>query len=319
MAITLDVIQPHDTWNVTDPSKLTEYMRCPRRYFYRYILGWESIYPNNDLVFGSAWHLAVEHLLRAGYTPDALYEASRLFVEHYRKHFDSSTDDMFSPKDPSSGLDALGKYAYEFQSDKNRYAVLHTEIGGVVSTGPSVLYFKIDAILREQDSGRVLFMDHKTTKRKFYNWDEHWIMSTQMLTYLHVLNCLYPKEEIEGGKVRCTFLQTKTKGPEFDEALIQKSSAQMNAWLRRVNAWIDALKQDMEWLIEDDSPERAVMESFPMNDTSCFAFGRKCTYFDLCNSWSNPLARIDSIPMDLQVSHWDPRDQETIRERVDLR
>jgi hypothetical protein len=325
MSITLDVIQPHETWDVVDPSKLTEYMRCPRKYFYRYILGWESEYPNNDLIFGSAWHLAAEHLLLEGYTPEALYTASQLFVEHYRKHFDPSTDGLLEPKNPATGLRALEAYCFEFQSDKRKYLVLHTEIGGIVSiTTDHNLYFKMDAILLDKESNKILFLDHKTSKRKDYDWGEHWIMSTQMLTYTHVLNCLYPMEEVEGGKIRCTFLYKPKKGEnvghgEFDEAIIQKSPSQMNAWMAKTIHWMDLLQQDKEWLLEEDTPERSVMESFPMNDTACFAFGRKCTYFDLCNSYGNPLQRCEAPPIGMKTSFWDPRSNETIRERVDLR
>jgi hypothetical protein len=315
---TLDVIQPHTTWDVIDPTKLTEYMRCPRKYFYHYILGWQSEYPNNHLVFGSAWHLSMEHLLRKGYTPDALYEASKLFVEHYRKHFDSSTDSLFEPKDPTNALKALAKYTFQFQSDSKVYETLWTEIGGVVSISTDhVLYFKMDAILRDRSTKKILFIDHKTSQRKYYDWGEHWIMSTQMLTYTHVLNCLYPKEEIEGGNIRCSFFY-KAKDAEFDEALIQKSPNQMNSWVTRVNKWMDLLDKDKKYLLEEDNPSKDVMRSFPMNDTSCFSFGQKCTYFDLCNAWSNPLQHCDDPPIGIKVERWDPRESETIRTKVDL-
>jgi PD-(D/E)XK nuclease superfamily len=315
---TLDVIQPHPTWNVVDPSKLTEYMRCPRKYFYRYVLGWASEYPNNHLIFGSSWHLGAEHLLRNGYTTGTLYEASRLFLAHYRKHFDESTDGLFIPKDPTTALQALADYAHKFQRDSVEYDTLHTEIGGVVSVSPEhTLYFKIDAILKDRETGKVLFLDHKTSQRKFYDWGEHWIMSTQMLTYTHVLNCLYPQAEIEGGKVRCTFFY-KAKDAEFDEATISKTPNQMNAWLSRVRSWMGELDQNMVGLLEEDSPSKDVMESFPMNDTSCFSFGQKCTYFDLCNSWSNPLQHSQDPPIGMKQEHWDPRDNEVIREKVDL-
>jgi PD-(D/E)XK nuclease superfamily len=319
---TLDILQAHDTWNVNDPSKLTEYMRCARKYFYKYILGWSSEYPNNDLIFGSSWHLSAEHFLRAGYNAEALYEASRLFVEHYRKHFDESTDKLFEPKNPSTALEALAKYCEIFQSDARKYETLWTEIGGVVSiSDTNTMYFKIDAILKERESSRILFLDHKTSKRKYSDWGEHWILSTQMLTYNHVLHCLYPQEQIEGGKIRCSFFypeKSKDFPAIFDESLIRKTANQMNSWLTQVNQWINSLNNDKLWLLEEDSPEKRVMESFPMNDTACFNFGKKCEFFDLCDSWSNPLQHCDDPPIGLKVDFWDPRANETIRTKVDL-
>jgi PD-(D/E)XK nuclease superfamily len=318
MMKTLDVIQPHDTWSVVDSSKLLEYMRCARKYFYKYVLGWSSEYPNNHLIFGGSWHLSAEHLLRAGYNAESLYEASRLFLENYRKHFDNSTDGIFAPKDPSNALEALALYCKEFQRDSREYEVLWTEIGGVVSVSQTnTMYFKIDAILRDRESKKILFLDHKTSQKKYYDWGEHWVMSTQMLTYTHVLNCLYPRDEVEGGKVRCSFFY-KAKPSEFDEILIRKTPSQMNSWLSNVNSWIDSLEKNKVFLLEEDSPSKNVMDSFPMNDSACFNFGRKCEFFDLCNSWSNPLQHVDNPPIGLKVEFWDPRENETIRTRVDL-
>jgi hypothetical protein len=132
-----------------------------------------------------------------------------------------------------------------------------------------------------------------------------------------VLHCLYPKAEIEGGKVRCTFFY-KAKNAEFDEVLIAKTSSQMNSWLSRAKSWMNALEYELSYLVEEDSPSKDVMDSFPMNDTSCFDFGKKCEYFDLCNSWSNPLQHVGDPPIGMKQEYWDPRDNEVIREKVDL-
>jgi len=51
-----DLIPYHYTWEIQDSSKVQDAMTCMRRYFYNYILGWQSDAPNNHLVFGSAWH-----------------------------------------------------------------------------------------------------------------------------------------------------------------------------------------------------------------------------------------------------------------------
>jgi CRISPR/Cas system-associated exonuclease Cas4 (RecB family) len=65
-------MQEHETWQVLDATKLQTYMRCPRKFFFNYVLGWKSEIPSNHLVFGSAWHMAMEVLLDKGYNSRGL-------------------------------------------------------------------------------------------------------------------------------------------------------------------------------------------------------------------------------------------------------
>ena len=73
-------------WDILDSSKIQSYMRCPRKYFFNHILGWSleeeeqgaleisssgllaapksEIRKSEHLVFGTAWHHSMEHLLR---------------------------------------------------------------------------------------------------------------------------------------------------------------------------------------------------------------------------------------------------------------
>jgi hypothetical protein len=327
----LDILEPHETWEVVDSSKLTTYMRCARKYFFQYVLGWQTDYPNNHLVFGSAWHLAVEHLLLNKYTPQAIEEAQSIFLSRYREDFDASSDDEFSPKTPLNALESLAQYAERFKSDIRQYQVLHTEIAGLVMISPNAsMHFKLDALVSEQEGKtekerKYLFIDHKTSQRKMSNWGDHWQLSTQMLLYFHVVNCLYPRENVGESRVRCTFFYTplellKKKGSfrptEFEECSIGRNLPLMEAWLERTTNWYNRLKTDMQ-ILSEDKLESITMKSFPQNDTACFDFGRPCQFFDFCNAYSNPLVLVDrGIPIGFRKEFWDPRASETIRERL---
>ena len=71
-------IKPHETWDIHDASKIQAYMACPRAYFYRYVLGWETEEKNIHFIFGEGWHRAMEHLLINGYNSKAQAEAAQL-------------------------------------------------------------------------------------------------------------------------------------------------------------------------------------------------------------------------------------------------
>ena len=308
----LDLLPEQDTWNVIDPSKLTTYMSCPRKYFYEYVLQWREDYVNNHLHFGSCWHLAVEHLLNNGYSKESVEEACYLFYNSYRLKLDSESDGSFAPKDPQNAMKTLVQYAQRFRSDKDDYTVLGTEIGGTVLLAPDApMFFKIDALLQRRRDNKVIALDHKTSQRRMGNWSEQWLLSTQMLTYLHVIYCLFhDSNEVGGIRVRCSFFY-KAKPSEFDEAIVEKNLSQMQAWLSSQTNWYDALQYDMKYLLESDSTDAASMKSFPMNPNSCFNYGRRCSYFDFCSAWANPLTRCESVPLGFKHEVWDPRDLHT--------
>lgn len=323
----LDLVPREPTWDIIDSSKLTEFLLCPRKYFYRYILGWTPTTPNNHLIFGSAWHLAVEHLLRGGTT----LEAYGLFEQYYRQHFAPSTDELFEPKTPANALRALEIYAPLSERDLRNNDVLHTEVGGLVSVDLDThMAFKLDAVLRTHDTGTVWVMDHKTSQSHRYNWADHWSLSTQMLLYLHALKCFYPSQSAE-LVVRTTFFcdqnpytptgRTKKTPPRphwVEETTINKSNEQMEAFLSRTQSWNHALKREMDILLTLDSTDSTSQHSFPQRESACFAYGRTCPFFDYCLSWSNPLTRCESPPLGYEIAYWNPLAAPEIREKVTL-
>jgi hypothetical protein len=313
----LEIIEPNETWEIVDPSKLTTFMECPRRYFYRYIMGWKSDYPSNDLVFGSAWHLAVEHLLRQGYNSDSLMEAKYLFLTYYRNHFTEDSDELYVPKSPQDAFEALDLYFERFKDDHQRYSVEHTEVGGVVLINDQdLMHFKMDVIFRDLMTGLYIVCDHKTSKRKQRNWATSWNLSPQLLTYLHAIYCLYSPEEVDRAQVRGSFFY-KAQPHSFEEAFIHKEAGQMQAWLEDTEYWYGALRHSMLEL-EECSDTDTIMQCFPRNGTACNQWGG-CIYADVCDAWPNPLAKVGKfIPSGFNVEFWDPRENPTIRERVDL-
>lgn len=318
MARALEVIQPHKTWNILDSSKLTTYMECPRKYFFRYLLGWSSASPNNHLVFGSSWHLAQEHLLLTDFAPQEVPEAQLKFLRYYRDHFPQSTDELFEPKTPQNAFISIQEYARKYRYESAQFTILYVELGGLVLVSETrTMAFKCDAIRQDNFSGAIQGLDHKTSQRRYSDWGDHWTLSTQMLTYLHALHCLYGSSDELEMLVRCSFFY-KRQPTDFAEHPIRKSHEQMQAWLERTNQWIDHLEIDKLILKDEDTTDELVMQSFAQNDTACFNFGRRCEFFDYCNAWANPLTRCDEPPLGLNVEWWDPLDRPEIHTKINL-
>uniref|UniRef100_A0A6M3KT28 Putative PD-(D/E)XK nuclease superfamily protein n=1 Tax=viral metagenome TaxID=1070528 RepID=A0A6M3KT28_9ZZZZ len=300
-------LEYNQNWEIVDASKLTEFMECPQKYFYRHVLGWRSTAPNNHLVFGHAWHKAQEHLLLNGY--DSVDEAVMLFMADYRETFGPETDELFGNKTPTKADAALRDYAAFFKDDLRRWEVLYTEIAGsVMITEDHLMHFRMDSVLREKDTNKKFSLDHKTGSKKGRTWTDKWLLSTATGLYTHVLYCLYPREEVKGMQYRGTFFY-KSKPVEFEEVPCWKSLNQMQSWLWNTVYWYNLLRSNFELLSEARDSEDVLM-AFPMQTESCTKyFG--CPYHDFCTAWTNPLQRCETPPMGFEVEFWNPADEET--------
>ena len=322
MAITLDVLQPHDSWSVIDSSKLTCFMECPRKYFFNHILGWRSSFPNNHLVFGVAWHIAMEHLMRNKYSEKSLEEAQQLFLYSYRQHLPEQFDADFVPKDPANALRSIQDYHEKYyREDTSQNEVLHTEVGGQVLIGKDMpVTFRLDAIIYNKEREIFLDVDHKTSQRKMSNFKELFSMSAQMLIYLHVMNCVYGAESKLPPEVqiRHSFFYKHPRPTDFEVSSIVKTPEQIEAGLQSLQVWYENIRANLEILFHEDSPDNDLMSAFQQNFTACFNFGQPCTYLNICSAWSNPLQHLESgPPLSMNVEFWDPS-KEPVREVIDL-
>ena len=316
-----DIIPQVRQHNIQDSTKIVCFMTCPRRYFYEYVLGWRPEIPNNHLVFGAAWHKAMEVFLEHGYGADQVMEAYKAFLAEYRKTMPPETDELYHPKTPDNALVVLAKYAQKYSTDLKDFDVLHIEVGGRVGINDEQsVYFKMDSICRSPRG--VFSLEHKTAG-SFYMWDMQWPLSIQVGTYTHVLYCMYPQAEVAGVRMNGVAFKKVAKPWEDIKAGVKskyqppydfhrldafRSRGQMHNWLWTAQYWLDQIEANFQWL-EDCSPDDQLLYSFPMNSTNCTKFNG-CPWHDFCNSWNNPLARCDEPPLGFMIEHWDPTAEE---------
>lgn len=303
----------NENYNIHDATKLQNYMRCPRYYFFQHILGWRIEEPNVHQEFGEAWHKAMETLLLYGYTKDSVILAYGRLLNHYRTHFDEMSDDLRYPKTPDFALDMLQRYVRKFAGDESMFRTLYTEIGGSVSIGYSrVVYFKIDSILQYISgpyAGRYFSLEHKTTKTMKGTWLDDWSLKMQVFIYTHVLKCMYGTDAIG---VYINGAQFQKTNPGFGRYLILKTDSQMELWLSEVNQLIDRIEEDLDEFREEKNNHSRLMLSFPRNTESCTKYNTLCIYHNFCTSWQNPLLYADAEipPPGFKLDLWDPRRRE---------
>lgn len=313
-------VPSHPSHGVLDSTKIQAYQDCPRRFFYEYILGWRPAMPNNHLVFGSAVHKAMEHLILHGYTVNAVKDALEMFNDEYRAEFSAETDVLYEPKTPARFFSALLLYIRQYADDHLRFQVYKTEFGGTVHISERhVLAYKMDTILFNTATGKYFSLEHKTTASNYINKSYHidHMMGIQVGTYTHVLNCLFHPSEVEGITINCMCFK-RTKQPDFifERFPIFMSSNQMYIWIETTNSWCDRIQEDYNRLAESSDSD-PILKAFPCNGRSCSNWGKICPFQELCVSWANPLQHIHFLPADMQVEFWNPL-EEDLREVITL-
>jgi hypothetical protein len=90
----------------------------------------------------------------------------------------------------------------------------------------------------------------------------------------------------------------------------------MGSMLVNLIWWLDMIKADFVAL-SNSLPTDTYMACYAQNWTACNNWGRICEYHDFCSYWRNPLKRIDTIPMGMEIRFWDPT-EEPVRVEVNL-
>lgn len=304
----------HPSHGIVDSTKLKAFLSCPRSFFYEYILGWRPDRPNSHFVFGEAWHQALEHLLLDGtYSDEAVLAAHSVFLTEFRKTFpDPLQDELFFPKTADRAARLLAMYAGRHASDAREWTLLHTEVAGTVPVTDTLwMNFRLDAIVRERESGKILGVEHKTASPWASSVDP-WQLDIQPNLYLHALNVYFGQEDVRGVLMNITEISRNkgTKGGtlgDFSRRLVQKSSGQTAAFFSDLELHLENLERNYR-LLAEASPSDVSLKAFPRNPGACGNY-RGCPLHDFCMAWANPLQRCGQPPLGWTVFRWDPSDR----------
>lgn len=302
----------HPSTQIKDSSKIQDFLDCPRKYFYRHVLGWQKDEPDHALHFGTCVHSAFDALYSYGFNPTALELAKVTFLDQYREQFGEDTDDIYFPKSPAMVNELLDYYYQKEEKNKDRYETLFTEIAGSVPIlHDHRLHFRCDRLCKDTQTGLYQVREYKTTGRNDRQWRDQWLLSTQIGTYTHVLYSLYEQGEVDGVLVEGLLFQKK--GIDILQLPCRRTAEQMLSWLYSTTYWCDAINANLFVLTEKCTDSDDVMASFPLNSQSCTKyFG--CEYHAYCTAWSNPLQHCEEPPIGFKVEYWNPMDKPAKKE-----
>lgn len=303
-----------------DNTRLSDFKRCPRLFFFRHVLNWVPKGTRLPLVFGGAWHAAMEviwgamaqrpdkeKLVKAGYAA---------FLEYWEREGLPGTmsyeqEKEFSPRTPGKAYEMIVAYVMDRYERFDHIEVLAIEQAFMVPLDPldPTLFYvgKIDKIVRM--GNKIRGIEHKTTTAYAKNGDfrslflESFSPNSQVDGYQYALHMLYPGES---GGVWVDAALVHKEREAFTFIPVEKQMKYLDNWLWDTKTWIAAVEGELAKL-DQASSQMPYMPAFPKNTNSCWDFNSACAYHDICKAWTNPLGR--DVPEQYNVEKWDPLDQ----------
>lgn len=258
------------------------YLRCPKSYYFRYVMGYKPDITNTPLLYGIAVDAALNYILESmrDKLPWDVEKAKEIFLEKmqewdgqnrldfFKNEVPEDLKDIIDEMDPDHqeavwenivkrGLASIDVYANEIipQFDE----VISVQNKGVITNaeGHEFVYV-LDFIVKMKD-GRVVLMDNKTSSARY---PKNKVKKSQQLSlYLEQ----FPDITYAGY---CVLI----KNPEKERGL----SYQL---------MIDEIPEETtaeSYAKLDDTLNKIAAGEFPCNPKGCFAFGKRCPYEKLC-------------------------------------
>lgn len=259
-----------------DSTSLGELKSCPRKYYYRILMGAVPRETSVHLFFGLGYHAALEVYDKARIAGQSYAEASREAVKSVLDFtWDHKMNRPWLSSDPNKNRETLLRtvvwYLDHFEHDPLETFQLADGRAAVelscalplplrtLSTGEDfILCGHLDKVVRLRDQAeKAYILDRKTTKQTlskhyFSQFSPH----NQFSTY-GVLGKL--GFELPIGGLFVDAAQVAVNFSRFERVLLTQTQAQHEEWLRELSYWLRQAEQFAE------------EHYWPMNDKSCLA------------------------------------------------
>lgn len=296
-----------------DNTKVSDYRRCPRFFYFRHELGWVVDTPRLALAFGGAWHKAMDILwtnINDEYASNLAYDAFLLaWIGEYKL---SHPDDMgpaeieqCGMRHPFTAHEMLINYVAVRRTWISECEVLAIERPFIVSLSDDIFYAgRIDKIVKRR--GKIHGIEHKTTSA--YKKDgpfrkqflESFSPDSQIDGYLFAGHELYG-QDFQGIYVDGALVH-KTIHDGFCMIPVQRHPKQLEAWKWETQEQVGLIRHNKGF--QNLATDIGFMAAWPKNTNSCWDFNAACSYLNLCKSWPDP--REKELPSGYVVDKWDP-------------
>lgn len=303
-----------------DSTTIHDLKTCPRKYFYRHVLGYSTISEAVDLKFGILIHKGIETYWKVRYEIEQSLGNDTYFPEVHKASVRAAIRVIFeeSGKRDSEGnwrpwntsneyknwpnlVRTLVWYFCKYRNDPLKTITLNNGKAAVELSFR--LNIEIDTAAGEpiqysghldraaEDAMGVYVVDAKSTKYTLSDswmaqWNPHW----QMTGYNFGGNVILEKP-VKG--VIIDAMQICKHYTEFGRGMTHRTTAQLDSWLDDMHYWMSAAQTF------------AMAGNWPMNDTACYKYG-PCDYIGVCTD--QPRNMLAALKADFSKKRWNPLD-----------
>jgi hypothetical protein len=325
------LVRKHPSWKLYDSSKLEEDNICPRKFFFRYRLGWRKDLPELNLIFGAALHAGMEQLYRASEKTgkyETGYDAAiAAFIQVYSEGYpDEASWCENSPKNLDGAAMCFSEYPDFYREDK--FKLIGSEIfGSVPISDTRQLGGRLDLIILTDEG--LLIVDNKTSGYSLNQTAiDEFEMRLQFFTYnliglSYALSLGYKPEDFHGVLVNhLAFKESKKDGlrVEFARHVVLKTISQLEQFTYEMLAKIEMIEwNDALLRSSSESVENPTMLAFPRCLSSCIQYFRRCEFYDLCRFVQNPLRWVKKVQPGFKQEWWRPEKSVPKKNLIKLR
>lgn len=302
-----------------DNSTLDDFRRCMRFGYYRHVRGWTHSDPSPPLVFGSAWHAAMDVVWpalcegRTAGVVDAAFEAfmTEWVAEGGPDPIPVTRLKWWMPRVPQTARFMLEAYVAKRTKALSRLTIVRVEEPFAIDLGNGLVYTgRRDKMVRD-DKGRTIVVEHKTTalggKSGFQDkWLRSWSPKSQIDGYLYSAGLDYPKLNAS------LWIDASLVSPEhqhFEFVPISRHPDHLDSWLWGVRYLTALVNQHWEAVRPADGTHpqegKPFMAAFPQSTGQCEQYNKLCPYHEICKMRANP-EDLKTPPPGMVEKFWSP-------------
>jgi hypothetical protein len=269
---------------VMDASKFDTFRMCERKYHNRYNRLRVPQQKAAPLDRGTLVHLAAETYYADIQKGVVFHDAVTRALSAVRS---AGVDTDLEVDDILRVIEVMEEYFDYWRVADQRFQIVEVEkpfMYKLHETEDYNFYFsgKIDLIISDNQYTN-LPVDHKSYDRSYPTGR----MSNQFKNYVNALSSNYLLVNKIG------FQKTLPAHEKFTRIPLSYDSAYLDQWKRNVEAAIDHY---VDCILSD---------YWPMNETSCDKFNRKCEYYEVCDSSGNEAAEYKMMTLYIDGEQWD--------------
>lgn len=292
-------------------SAIGTFRACPRLYRYRYVDGIAPVQKADAPALGTAVHAALEAAWRE---PARRTDAAREAIDALQ----------LDPLDRARVGAMLAGYLSRWADDAERYETLAVEqefwlrLVNPDSGHPGRLYDlagKIDAIVREVETNRILIVEHKTSSEDIGPGSDYWrrlSLDAQISLYFdgaralgyEVDGCLYDvlrkpvhrpylatppeaRKYTKDGRLYASQRESDETVDEFYNRLVDAIGDDLGAYyargaIVRLGSELAEFRRDV-WHTAQAVGDCRNRQHYPRNPSACTRFGRTCEFLGVCS------------------------------------